>query len=244
MDRKKIHEDYHSIIKPQKRVISENNFTYRVALSLLKKYFKDTKSILDIGCGVGTVDFFLAIQKKEVFGIDISKRAISAAKENAKLFRLENKIHYKVIDFPRQTIVGRYDGVVISEVLEHLDSDRNAVKKVYKLLKNNGVVLASSPSKDAPLFRLGLLGSFDRKVGHLRRYSEYEFRYLFESNNFRLIKLIKTEGILRNFLFTNHTAGKLIRFIQGPISDLITIVDNLTIPLFGESNYYIVAEKL
>ena len=127
--------------------------------------------------------------------------------------------------------------------MEHLDNDKKALDRIRNLCIKGGIIIASSPSRSAPLFRLHLLDIFDKKVGHLRRYSRSEFLSLFKSNDFEVIRIINTEGVLRNFLFTNPVAGKLIRFIRGPISDFVTFLDELTIPLFGESHYYIVAKK-
>lgn len=244
MSRRLTHEKYHSKIKLQKRVIKANNFTYRTTVLFTEKFFKNKKRILDIGCGVGTVDFYLAKKGHDVIGIDISKTAITAAKANAEKFNLQNKIKFFVSDFPYKHIPGKYDGVLISEVLEHLKDDNHAIKHIGKLLKPGSVIIASSPSSKAPLYRLGLLSDFDSRVGHLRRYNESDFISLFESNGFKILKIQKTEGILRNFLFTNNLGGIFIKFIRGPISDVITFVDNLTIPFFGESNYYVVAKKI
>lgn len=43
--------------------------------------------------------------------------------------------------------------------------------------------------------------------------------------------------------FTNKFLGQVIRFIRGPMSDVVTFVDNIAIKLFGESNIYVVASR-
>lgn len=243
MNNYNIYEAFHSSAKLQRKIISKNNFTYRNTIYLINKYFTNAKKILDIGCGVGTIDFYIASRKKHVMGIDISMNAINIARSNSMLLHLANKSRFLKMNFPKHGIKEKYDAILITEVIEHLKNDNNAVKKLHDISRKNTIIIASSPSKNAPLYRLGLLNDFDRKVGHLRRYSESEFISLFNSNDFKIIKIVKTEGIIRNFLFTNSFAGKLIRFIRGPLSDIVTFIDNLTIPIFGESNYYIVAKK-
>lgn len=105
-------------------------------------------------------------------------------------------------------------------------------------------MIASSPSKNAPLYRMGALKTFDRKVGHLRRYSENDFVDLFKKEGFVILETNKTEGILRNFLFTNPFGGFLLRILnKKPFSRVVTFIDNLSVPLFGESDIYIVAQK-
>ena len=66
---------------------------------------------------------------------------------------------------------------------------------------------------------------------------------LLDKGNLHIERVIKTEGLLRNALFTNKLLGYLIRFIRGPISDLVTLIDNIAIKLFGESNIYIVVSR-
>ncbi len=243
MNTGKIYEKYHSKIKLQKNIVGNKNFTYRNTLFFIDKYFKHVKNVLDIGCGVGTLDFYLASKGKKVLGIDISKNAIEAAKDNSKVFGLDNKIKFSKSNFSDQKVNGKYGGILISEVLEHLKDDKMGVKKISDLSKHGTIIIASSPSKNAPLFKLGLLKSFDKRVGHLRRYTSQEFSSLFTSNGFEILELVKTEGIIRNLLFTNSAAGKLVRIIRGPISDFVTMIDNITIPFFGESDYYIIARK-
>ena len=69
---------YHQKTKAQHKIIDEGNFTYRVILSIINKYLKGTKKVLDIGCGAGTLDFYLANKGHNVTGIDISEKAIEA----------------------------------------------------------------------------------------------------------------------------------------------------------------------
>ncbi len=239
-----IYEDFHSNIKPIKKIISSGNFTYRFILKLTERYLKNVENVIDIGCGVGMIDLYIAAKGIKVTGIDVSKLAINGAKSNSTILKIKNTPDFICGDFMKIKLKSKYDMILISEVLEHLEDDDRAVKKINSLLKNKGIVIASSPSSIAPLYRLGLLKDFDLRVGHLRRYTEKTFAYLFESNGFKVLKIFKTEGILRNFLYTNNFGGIFIKFIRGPISDVVTFIDNLTIPIFGESNYYIVAKKI
>jgi hypothetical protein len=128
--------------------------------------------------------------------------------------------------------------------LEHLQDDKLAVIKIKKLLKRNGVVIASSPSINAPLYRLGFLKSFDLDVGHLRRYTESGLTKLFTNAGLEVLETKKTEGVLRNFLFTNSFGGFLLKILnKWPLSKIVTFVDNQMISIFGESNIYLVARR-
>jgi len=156
---------------------------------------------------------------------------------------LTDKLTFKNISWEKFNSNQKFDIVIISEVLEHLVDDFSAVKKIKKYLKSNSYVLASSPSLNSPLYKLNLLQSFDKEVGHLRRYDSDSFSELFRKNNFKIVKMYKVEGILRNFLFTNRIASKLIRYCKWIIADLFSLMDDLLLKVFGESNLILVAHK-
>jgi len=242
VDRKKLHEIYHRETKSQYKIIGQNNFTHRNNLAEIEKYLKRGMKVLDIGCGAGTVDFYLADKGFNVTGIDISDIAIKSCLQTKKILGDTNtKFHQSY--FPKDKIKEKYDFIILSEVIEHLEDDNSAIKEIYKLLKPKGILFLSTPSINAPLHKLGLTEKFDKEVGHVRRYSSTGLSKLIKDNGFKVIKIKNVEGIFRNFLFVNPIAGKFVRFIKFFLSDVVTFIDNLTIPLLGESNYIVVARK-
>ncbi len=166
---KNLYETFHNKAKSQQKIINSNNFTYKVILSILDPYLTTNKDILDIGCGVGTLSLYCAKKSKKVLGIDISKNAISIANNSVKYLKLKN-VNFETVDFPQNAPKGTYDLILCSEVLEHLPDDSLALKKIFNLLKPNGIAIISTPTKTAPMYRLGLASNFDKRVGHLRRY--------------------------------------------------------------------------
>lgn len=237
-----LYDLYHTKTKAQSSYIVENNFTYRHLLGVIKQYLKKDSKILDIGCGAGTLALFLAGQGNSVKGVDLSKRAIQACKKSAKSLGLNN-VSFEKINFPEENISGRFDFIILSEVLEHLPKDSLALKKIYSILNKDGILLLSTPSKNAPLYRLGLADKHDKQVGHLRRYTIEELVEMLEKQKFKIVMKKKNEGILRNFLFINRYAGKLVRFVKFFISDVVTFFDQILLRLFGESDIIIVAKK-
>lgn len=211
----------------------------------MDRYITGQKKILDIGCGAGTVDFYLASQGHKVLGLDISERAVKTCGETAQALNLKDELNFEKLNFPDERPSGVFDLVICSEILEHLKDDKKAVEAIFNLLRPGGVVIVSAPSENAPLYRIGLAKNFDKKVGHLRRYSPEELGILIRKAGFVIRQITKTEGLLRNFLFLNPTAGKIIRMLNKIeiLSDMVTFVDRLTIPLFGESDIFIIAQK-
>ena len=70
------------------------------------------------------------------------------------------------------------------EVLEHIEEDKNAVKKVYDLLGEKGTFLFSVPAKAK------LWGANDIISGHIKRYEKEELINLLNQTGFEIIQLI------------------------------------------------------
>lgn len=247
----KLYNEFFKHSKIQKRLIKRNNFTYRFIIreveKILSEIKKDNVKILDYGCGVGTLAFYLASTKNNITGIDISPMSIKLCNRSAREMGLGERIRFIInTDFWRKlkNINNKFDLVICSEVIEHVRNDTKLLEKLSGVLNKKGYVLLTVPSKNAPLFRIGFAKSFDRKVGHLRRYDSSQLTQKLKNMNLRIVKVRKVEGILRNSLFLYSRLGWIIKFLKGPLSDVVTFFDNLLVELFGESNIYIVAKKL
>lgn len=240
-----LYENYHQNRILQKRLISNRDFTYQYILRYLNKYVKQNYYVLDIGCGTGTLSLYLAARGNFVVGIDVSKKAIAICIRNANNLNLSRNISFLVSNFPHSSFKKKFDLVICSEVIEHIEHDTVALKKIYELLNPKGIVILSTPSLNAPLYRLGLLKNFDTNVGHIRRYTVQDLIVLSEKNKFKILEVYKTEGIIRNFLFTNSIAGNFIRIVNKfyLLSVIITLIDTLSLHLFGESQIFVILQK-
>jgi len=224
-----------------KRIISKKDFTYRNIVGVLDKFCRG-KNVLDIGSGVGTLDLYLAQKGRQVTGIEISQRAVDIARQSQRLLGI-NKIKFIRGDFFQLKIREQFPFVICSEVLEHLSNEQQAINKIYRLIKPEGLLLITVPSQNAPLIKLGAIKKFDQVSGHLRRYTLDNLRLLLEKNQFKVIYTQKTEGLVRNslYVFRLNLIIKLANKFPF-ISDLITWLDNITLKLLGESQIIIVAK--
>ena len=86
--------------------------------------------VLDIGCGNGALTFDLAQKSKVVVGIDLDEKNIEVARNK---YRSEN-IQYRVGDATKDLYdVLRFDVIVLSNVLEHLENRAELLYKIKKL---------------------------------------------------------------------------------------------------------------
>jgi SAM-dependent methyltransferase len=229
--------------KIQKKLITDKNYTYQSLILLIRQHFTKKGKVLDFGCGVGTIDFYLASKGFNTTGVDISENAIEMAIKNSKFLKLNERVNFIRGDEGKLKSLTDFDYLICSEVLEHLPDDREVIGRLSEVVKINGIAIFSVPSINAPLYRMGLLDSFDKEVGHLRRYTDLTLSKLLVSNGFKVLNIYKTEGLLRNSLYTIPGLGIFVKFVRWPFTIIVNIVDDLFVKMLGESNIYIVASK-
>jgi ubiquinone/menaquinone biosynthesis C-methylase UbiE len=117
---------------------------HRYEFALLLAEFQE-KTVLDIACGEGYGSDILATQAKKVYGVDISREAINWAKQtyqNEKLRFLVGSVTQ--IPLPDKTV----DIVVSFETIEHHDQHREMIAEIKRVLRDDGILIISSPNKD------------------------------------------------------------------------------------------------
>ena len=146
-------------------------------IDLLKNCPKDSK-ILDVGCSSGV--FLKDLEKlgfnsDNLFGIDISEKAISNSKKNG----LKNTF---VMDAQNITLDEKFDIIVASDCLEHLENDRKALNNWSNLLNKKGQLFVFVPAF------MSLWSYHDEVNMHFRRYKKNELKSKIENENLTVIK--------------------------------------------------------
>lgn len=111
--------------------------------------FSANDVILDAGCGSGNISFDLAKKASKVVGLDISNRATSFAKNQAKELRLDNLI-FKTADLKKIPFKNDYfTKVVLFEVVEHLNEKdfKEMITELYRVIKPGGLLYITTPNK-------------------------------------------------------------------------------------------------
>jgi len=115
-----------------------------------KKNKLDKLECLDIGCGGGLLSERIARLGASVTGIDITKNSIEIAKIHAFNSGLNiNYINTDVTSFIKNNFSKKFDLIIASEVIEHLDNRNLFFKEVSKLLKNKGILILTTINKTA-----------------------------------------------------------------------------------------------
>lgn len=114
-------------------------------LAIIDDAVKDSKSVLDIGCGSGFITNLLAKRHpKTVFtAIDFSD-SIDYAKDFTKKYRTNNIIYFKQ-DFLTWNSTHTYDLVICNGVLHHIPRYKEALEKIKSLSTDKIVMGVYNP---------------------------------------------------------------------------------------------------
>lgn len=161
--------------------------------------------ILDVGCGDGFYLYLLSHLnlKLTLYGVDYDKNALDSATKNLDL----SKIKLVQADLMKRLpfLDEFFDGIVMSEVMEHLPEDIKCMKEVRRVLKKNGRLVLSVPHINYPLFWDPINWVLERclkkhiKEGfwagiwnqHVRLYSIENLRFVLKKSGFRNINSTK-----------------------------------------------------
>lgn len=178
------------------------------ALKILRELKIKAHTYLDLGCGDGQITEIVVriVRAKEVYGIDIDNGALKSAKlRKVKTFNLDlskDKI-------PQND--NSVDLVTAFELIEHLINPDNMLKEVFRILKQGGYLLLSTPNLASWVNRIVmLLGyqpynvevsteilagvpiraySFTKPSGHIRPYTLRALKELLSNHEFKIMKI-------------------------------------------------------
>jgi 2-polyprenyl-3-methyl-5-hydroxy-6-metoxy-1,4-benzoquinol methylase len=98
--------------------------------------------ILDIGCGNGNITIPVASLGYNIIGVDCDRNSIENAKRK-NIFINARFINCSIDELNRSK---KYDIVIASEVIEHLDNPLEVLKLIKCILKSDGLFLVSIPN--------------------------------------------------------------------------------------------------
>jgi SAM-dependent methyltransferase len=144
--------------------------------------------VLEIGCGTGTITSYL-VERELVVGIDVVDDYIQSTRDR---FRDHPNIVIRRHDLTESIEPlkdYRFDSAVSVNVFEHIANDEAAMKAVFALLVPGGTFTMLVPSHPA------LLGTFDRDIGHHRRYAKDELRRKLEASGFVVERIRRSNPV-------------------------------------------------
>lgn len=99
------------------------------------------KKILDIGCEAGYVALKLINKKADVTGIDVCEPALKKYVKRTREVPVLGIVHY----MPFKDNV--FEGIVASEVIEHMPDLDTVFKEIKRVLKHRGKIIMTFPNE-------------------------------------------------------------------------------------------------
>jgi len=134
-----VKNQYENYPYPPRNPEDEKKRLIRTTFGKLERIGIKPERVLDAGCGTGDTAIDLAEQGIEVIALDFSAPSIQIAKERARIRGLKIRfICDSIFNIPKLNL-GKFDYIVASGVLHHLDSDKG-LKVLRDCLKPDGVI--------------------------------------------------------------------------------------------------------
>lgn len=171
----------------------------------LTSYFTKDKIVVDLACGEGYGSNLMADHAKEVTGIDISPNTIESANKKYK----KNNLVFKVGSATNTLLSDQSIDVVISfETIEHLTEHDKMMNEIKRILKNEGILIISTPDKqnysDIPQYK----NPFHVKELYLNEFKELMQKHFAYTDFYH-------QKVVYSSLITNPDAESKIHEFEG-----------------------------
>ena len=210
MNVKESHEKYYDEYIDRQVAMGLNHRHFSIMSNLKKHGLRKNHKVLEIGSGIGSVTGliakFLIKGSGSILANDLSGKSLEVAKKRLKNY---GNIDYLKGDITNTTIQGKFDFIVLPDVLEHIPIEDHLVlmKKCCNLLSDNGKIFIHIPNPfylrwsknntphlsqelDQPLFTELIINNIvgaDLFICYLEDYSIY-----IKENDYRILILMKS----------------------------------------------------
>lgn len=193
-------------VKFQERFYNSREYTNDVEIDtrikvVLKMLPNRKGKLLDVGCSDGRISKLFLERGYDVYGVDISEKALKKAEERGiKAIKADitKKLPYKDAEF---------DLVFCGEVLEHVLDPMSLLKEIHRVLKNSGEFVLTIPNismlKNVFLILAGSLPCYACAYDgpHIRDYCK---KVIVEMLNKTKFKNIKVKGDRMSIPYASH----------------------------------------
>lgn len=169
----------------------------------------DAISVLDAGGGEGAFAYYLArhFPSWKVVVADNEQATLERGRRIRAALGLQN-LEVREADLLAFDVDGKFDVVVCSDVLEHIEDDQRVVTNLAAALRTGGILILTSPSVPQPK-HLSLVAWRERRIGfapvdygHVRQgYSEADVERLFATAGLATERIRRTFGPCGTLMF-------------------------------------------
>jgi 2-polyprenyl-3-methyl-5-hydroxy-6-metoxy-1,4-benzoquinol methylase len=173
--------------------------------------------ILEIGSGIGNISKLFIDNGSAITLSDIDDDYIQFLKKEFPLYLSDKEI--LSIDLEKEGfetkyshLAGKYDSLILINVLEHLKDDSAAIQNCRFLLKKNGILIILVPAYSF------LFSEIDKSLGHYRRYNRKQLVEIMKNEKFKIVRSFYFNAIgIFAWLY-----GKIMKYKFPPESNMKT----------------------
>ena len=182
------------------------------------EHLRPEDEVLDVGCSNGAHTVKAARRVRGVIGIDHDVGQLATALESVRQVGSQN-VHLFAWDLARPFPFSdsRFDAVLFLDVIEHLNSRREVLREIRRVLKPDGRLLVSAPNRETSwrrrLREAGLFAFSD--ADHKVEYTREEF-----------LDELRAGGFV-------HLGPVMPVVYDTPWAGLIDVLGGLSLPLYG-----------
>lgn len=138
------------------------------------------KNVLEVGCGIGNLTGLL-LEVGKVVASDMNPRYLQRVSDRfGGHCNLSGVFLWDIRQDLSRDLPVSVDTILSSNVLEHVDDDEAVLSRFYRILPQGGRLVLLVPA-----LRF-LYNTFDRELGHLRRYTKRELVEKLQRNHFHI----------------------------------------------------------
>lgn len=146
--------------------------------------------ILEIGCGDGHLLSLLKQEGATVLGAEQDSKKMVEAK---KLHGID-VVKWDISTFLPETMIEKYDIVIMVEVLEHIDDFFGALRNVNLVLKQSGLLVLTTPNSLCYRWLIdyitGTCPTEAQNIHHLRFFSRKYVDFILDIQGFKNLKSV------------------------------------------------------
>lgn len=159
-------------------------------------------SIIDVGCGNGSMTLPVGLQAYNILGIDLDESSINEAQRKNNL----SNVKFSFCDI--KSIGEKYDIVLCTQVLEHLEQPMQLLKDMNALLKQDGLMIITIPNGFGLSEIMGRVSKVVKKIilmltnikkehnslttcnnsPHIQFFTKRSFKHLAETSGLKVVK--------------------------------------------------------
>jgi len=163
-------------------------------LRCARKYISKSGNLLEIGPADAGMSMELAKMFDRVVIIEPTHEFADDLKRDLDVGKNVNIVNSAIKDYKKGE---KYDYIILSHVLEHIENDSEVLKKLKEMLEEEGRVFIMVPNANCINRKIGIklnlsnspfdLNERDKKIGHLRVYNFQSLIKVCESAGFKVI---------------------------------------------------------